>query len=173
VRRHGKITGPLPGPLPQPPRPTGEQKAAIAVGALFLVLGLATSVSTVWGAFSGHSTLATYVAPVLYLALGWCGLLYGQLRLNETARTASLARGPLLAVGLLVVLLCAPLAGSFYYGVDAVTVTFDCECGSRVKATGTVNFWGSWLELKVRVIGLNHPTPLHDPRTCPHLPPTQ
>lgn len=155
-------SGPLPGPQPAAEGRTHEQSAALAVGGAFLLLGLLSALEVAWRVTTARVGLVVVVLPVLYLALGWLALLFGMARLSGPRRKSSHARGPWLVIGLLVFLLCAPLAASFAYPTSFESTTFTCrECGTQVRAEGNRNYWGTWLQRDLTVLGGPNPGCAH------------
>ena len=158
---------PDPGPRPVLAGRTPEQTAALVVGSAFLVLGVVAAIAVVRRLDASAASLLIVPLPVLYLAIGWLSLLYGMARLSDARRTSSLARGPWLAIGLLVFLVSAPMGASFAYPVREVRVTFTCDCGTRAEASGSQNYWGDWLSQRLTVLSVT-PKPGQNPMTCPH-----
>lgn len=163
---------PSPGPVPVAATRTGEQRTALLGGALFLLACL-LSLDLTWRVVTAASDgIVASVIPVVYLAVGWLLFALGLIKLSGEHRRSSARRGPWLVTGLVFALICAPLAASFATAVDERVVTFNCACGSRVKATGRQNCWGHWLTKQVAVIGSTPVGRLASastgPALCPH-----
>ncbi|MGE0706961.1 MAG: hypothetical protein AB7N76_02780 [Planctomycetota bacterium] len=150
---------PLPGPVPAPPARTLEQRAFLGVGAAFLLASALSAAELVWRLVAGRSPVVV-AFPLLYLALGWLSLVFGLTLLSGERRAASEARGPWLAAGALVIFLCAPLPASLLYPARERSATFVCErCGLQGHAEGKQNYWGGWLERRLKRLGLAAPAP--------------
>ncbi|HBP18451.1 MAG TPA: hypothetical protein DEA08_11795 [Planctomycetes bacterium] len=144
---------PSPGEAPRAEGRTLEQRAFLGTGTAFLLAAVAAAAELVWRLTSGRSPVIV-VLPLLYLGLGWVSLLFGLASLTGEHRRQSAARGPWLALGALVIFLCAPIPASVLYPARERSKTFTCEeCGTRAHAEGSQNYWGGWLEQRLRVLG--------------------